>query len=213
MTHPGQAGLAAADLVLHALRCTGFASAGRVAAAAGFDEADVESLLIDLAVAGLVTHEAGDFGGWGVTEAGRAADAARGAREIAATGTRPAVVAAYERFLPLNQELLDLCGAWQMRSIDGVAMANDHTDAAYDDRVLDRLGAFHGRAAAVLADLAAALPRFGRYRDRLAHALSRARAGALDHVTDSMASYHTVWFELHEDLLTTLGIPRWGIPR
>jgi hypothetical protein len=28
-------------------------------------------------------------------------------------------------------------------------------------------------------------------------------------VTDSTASYHAVWFQLHEDLLVTLGIPRW----
>jgi hypothetical protein len=27
-------------------------------------------------------------------------------------------------------------------------------------------------------------------------------------VTDSTASYHAVWFQLHEDLLATLGIPR-----
>jgi hypothetical protein len=27
-------------------------------------------------------------------------------------------------------------------------------------------------------------------------------------VTDRTASYHAVWFQLHEDLLATLGIPR-----
>jgi hypothetical protein len=27
-------------------------------------------------------------------------------------------------------------------------------------------------------------------------------------VTDSTESYHIVWFQLHEDLLATLGIPR-----
>jgi hypothetical protein len=36
----------------------------------------------------------------------------------------------------------------------------------------------------------------------------RAKSGALDYVTDSTASYHSVWFQLHEDLLVTLGIPR-----
>ena len=53
-----------------------------------------------------------------------------------------------------------------------------------------------------------ALPRFGRYRVRLTEALDRARGGALEHLTDTTTSYHNVWFQLHEDLLATLGIPR-----
>lgn len=28
-------------------------------------------------------------------------------------------------------------------------------------------------------------------------------------VTESTESYHAVWFQLHEDLLVTLGRPRW----
>jgi hypothetical protein len=50
--------------------------------------------------------------------------------------------------------------------------------------------------------------RFGRYRVRLSDALARARSGAGGYVTEEMASYHSVWFQLHEDLLATLGIPR-----
>jgi hypothetical protein len=195
-------------LVLHTLRCIGFADLARVAAAAGLPEADVESELIDLGVAGLVNHAAGDFGGWGLTEAGRAADAERIAGELEAAGTRTAVAAAYDGFLVLNPELLDLCSAWQMRSVDGVVTMNDHADPAYDAPVLDRLTDFDRRAEVVCAALSAALPRFGRYRVRLADALARARSGALEYVTDSTASYHIVWFQLHEDLLATLGIPR-----
>jgi hypothetical protein len=115
---------------------------------------------------------------------------------------------AYDDFLVLNPELLDLCGAWQVRSTGGVTTANDHTDAAYDARVLDLLTDLDRRADAVCADLAAVMPRFQRYRDRLTYALTRARAGELDYVTDRLDSYHTVWFQLHEDLLVTLGIPR-----
>lgn len=209
MTSSGPAPTASTDLmVLHTLRCIGFADLDRVAAAAGLDEPDVESELIDLAVAGLVTRGPGGFGGWGLTEAGRTADAERIAGELDAAGTRAAVAEAYDRFLVLNPELLDLCAAWQLRSIDGVVTANDHSDPAYDARVLDRLTDFHQRAEVVCADLSAALPRFGRYRVRLGDALTRARAGALEYFTDSLASYHTVWFHLHEDLLATLGIPR-----
>jgi hypothetical protein len=209
MTRPDSAHATGADLlVLHTLRCIGFASLDRVAAAAGLPEADVESELIDLAVAGLVTRLAGEFGGWGLTEAGRAADAERIADELERAGTRAVVAAAYERFLVLNPELLDLCGAWQTRTVDGVVTANDHADPTYDARVLDRLADLDRRAEVACAGLFAAMLRFRRYRVRLGDALARARSGALEYVTDSTASYHAVWFQLHEDLLATLGIPR-----
>ena len=54
-----------------------------------------------------------------------------------------------------------------------------------------------------------ALARFGGYRGRLSNALARAREGGVDWVTRPVIdSYHTVWFELHEDLLATLGRTR-----
>ncbi|GGS71475.1 hypothetical protein GCM10010156_33000 [Planobispora rosea] len=198
-------------LVLHALRCIGFAALSRLAEATGLSESDTESELIDLAVAGLVTRDSGgfgDFGGWGLSEAGRAADAERIRDELDTAGARTAVTRAYDDFLVLNPELLDICTAWQLRSAGGVMTANDHTDPVYDSRVLERLADLHRRADAVCAGLSAALLRFQRYRIRLATALARAEAGAVEYVTDDFESYHTVWFQLHEDLLATLGIPR-----
>lgn len=192
-------------VVLHALRCGGYSGIARIVAATGRSDADVESDLIDLAVQGFVTRE---FGAWGLTEAGRYADAQRIKGELDASGAREVVRSAYERFMVLNPELLDLCTAWQLRPADGSTVVNDHSDPAYDARVLDRFAALHERALPVLADLDAALPRFGRYRSRLADALNIARGGELAHVTDTTGSFHTVWAELHEDLLVTLGIPR-----
>lgn len=195
-------------LVLHALRCIGFTTPPTVAAATGLAESQVESTLSDLTAAGLVTHLEGAFGGWGLTEVGRAADAERIAADLDAASARPTAAAGYEAFLVLNAELLDLCTAWQLTNVDGAVRINDHTDHAYDSRVLERLADLHGRATIVLAPLATALPRFGRYPIRLAEALARAQAGAQEYVADSTASYHTVWFQLHEDLLVTLGLPR-----
>ena len=195
-------------LVLHTLRCIGFAALPRVAGATALPEADAESELIDLAVAGLVTRVPGEFGGWGLTDAGRAADAERIAAELDAAHARAAVTSAFNDFSGLNVELLDLCSAWQMRTVDGVSTPNDHHDGVYDARVLERFTEFDTRAAPVCADLAAALPRFERYRARLTDALTRAKAGSLDYLTDNLDSYHNVWFQLHEDLLATLGIPR-----
>lgn len=180
------------NAVLHALRCMGFTVTARLAAATGLDESTVESELIDLAVAGLVTHTPGEFGGWGLTDAGRAEDAATAAAELAAAPD--VLTAAYEDFLVLNPELLDLCTAWQTRTAGDV--------------VLDLFTDFHTRADAVLAGLSATLPRFDRYRARLSAALDRAVAGETWFLTDDLEAYHTVWFQLHEDLLATLGIPR-----
>lgn len=194
--------------VLHTLRCIGFAGCPRIAGAVGMSESDVESELIDLAVAGLVTHLPGEFGGWGLTDAGRVADAERITGELESAGARPALTAAFKGFMVLNPELLDLCTAWQLRSVDGVMIANDHRDRSYDTRVLARFAEFHERAVVVCHELSAALPRFDRYRIRLAEALKRADAGELGYVADDIGSYHAVWAELHEDLLATLGIPR-----
>jgi hypothetical protein len=53
------------------------------------------------------------------------------------------------------------------------------------------------------------LARFDGYGDRFAEALARVRAGEVEWFTRPLIdSYHTVWFELHENLLATLGIER-----
>lgn len=194
-------------VVLHALRCGGHAGIDRVAAATGLDEADVEDELIGLAVTGLVAR--GAWGVWGLTESGRAADASRIAADLDQREARSVVTAAYDRFTVLNPELLDLCTAWQVRSVDGAVTTNDHGDAGYDARVLSRFVELDGRAATICAELTAAVPRFACYRTRLAAALKRAAAGELDYLADNTSSYHAVWAELHEDLLATLGLRRW----
>lgn len=181
--------------VLHTLRCIGFAGLPRIAEASGLPEADAEDTLIDLARNGLLTWSPGDFGGWGLTDAGRAEDTRRTAAEVAASGAHAAITEAYHDFLVLNPELLDLCAAWQ-------------TTTAPRPRILDRLADLHQRATAVLGALV--LPRFTRYEARLGHALARAVAGHQEYVTNSVDSYHAVWFQLHEDLLVTLGTPRHG---
>ena len=53
------------------------------------------------------------------------------------------------------------------------------------------------------------LDRFRGYGPRLSDAVQRVQKGDTDWFTKPMiASYHTVWFEMHEDLLCTLGIER-----
>ena len=198
-----------ADLVvLHALRCGGAASTERVTATVGaLLSGDAEDTLLGLAARGLVTHDRGPFGGWRLTEAGRAHDASTIAAELERAGAAPVVRRAYDEFVALNERTLDACGAWQLRSTDPVVL-NDHTDRGYDAGVLQRLAVIDAEVQPVCARLAARLERFSVYGPRLARALDRARRGDGAYVTDSVDSYHAVWFQLHEDLLATLGISR-----
>lgn len=195
-------------MVLHGLRCLGAVPASRIAEAVRLPLAEVESELIDLGVAGLVGYTPGSFAGWTLTDDGRQTLADRLVRELDTTGARPAVEDAHRVFGDLNPEVLEACTAWQLRS-DQPDRLNDHTDDAYDARVLRRLSALDRRGQALCADLAAVLARFEPYGDRLHAALERARSGDTAAVTDRTDSYHAVWFQLHEDLLVTLGIPRW----
>ena len=94
-------------------------------------------------------------------------------------------------------------------NVGGSRVANDHADRNYDMAVIDRLGDLHEQAEGIVARLAQELPRFDYYARGLATALERAEAGACEWVSDArIASYHTLWFELHEDLLRLLGRQR-----
>jgi hypothetical protein len=83
---------------------------------------------------------------------------------------------------------------------------NDHSDAAYDTKIINELGDLHERAEPVLRALSAKLPRYRAYEDRLAAAYDQALGGETDFVSGvRVDSYHLVWHELHEDLLRVLG--------
>lgn len=192
-------------LVLHGLRLKGFGEPPAIGAAVGLPEATVAAVLPGLAGEGFAVRRDGRLSGWALTKEGRAEQQRLAAGELDATGTRDAVRAAYERFLPRNAEMLTVCTDWQVRG----EVPNDHGDAAYDRSVLDRLRAIDEGIRPVLGDLAAALDRYGCYGPRFANALAQLDAGALEYFTKPIIdSYHTIWFELHEDLLSSLGIER-----
>jgi hypothetical protein len=113
---------------------------------------------------------------------------------------------AYERFLPLNRELLQVCNDWQVRSGN---VANDHLDVEYDWAVIDRLRALHERASPVTRSMATTIDRFSQHRERLRAAVRQVEEGATEWFTSPrIDSYHTVWMQLHEDLLLALGVER-----
>jgi hypothetical protein len=194
-----------ATLVLHALRLKGFADTDAVAAHTGIPEDDAAGFLVGFAEQGLAQRREGRITGWSLTPTGRARDAKVIAAELDAAGCRPDVDSAYRQFLTVNADVLRVCTDWQVR--DGGV--NDHIDSVYDKGVVGRLRELHDRIAPVLAQLADCLDRFASYPPRLGDAVERIEAGDGDWFTKPVVdSYHTVWFELHEDLLSTLGIER-----
>jgi hypothetical protein len=121
----------------------------------------------------------------------------------------PGFAAAVAQFEVVNRDLKALMTDWQTRSIGGVALPNDHTDAAHDARLIDRLGRFHDRVTPLLDTLAGRVPRLAVYRGGLLAALEQAEDGAIAFVSDvGCESYHTLWFDLHEELLRLSGTER-----
>jgi pyruvate,orthophosphate dikinase len=117
--------------------------------------------------------------------------------------------AALDAFLPFDHRMKDIVTAWQVREIEGEPTLNDHSDANYDARVLAGLAALHEDAAAWLGKLSRGIGRLDAYRVRLDRALSLARNGDQRFVASPrVESYHTVWFELHEDLIRLSGRKR-----
>ena len=195
-------------LVFHGLRLGGFVEPEVVAARYGLPTAEVAELLSSALDAGLARRRDGRVSGWLLTAEGRTEGEQLLAAELDGAGARPTVAGAYERFMQINKELLAACTAWQVRD-EGAGTLNDHSDAAYDAQVIARLGEVDGAVQPICAELAATLERFGSYGPRLAEARARVEGGDVDWFTKPMIdSYHTVWFELHEDLLATLGIER-----
>jgi hypothetical protein len=197
-------------LVLHALRLKGVATVDSVAGAVGLDADDVVRQVDQLATLGLVVLRDGLLKGWQLTPAGRIEHERLLATELEAAEARPTVERGYMRFRSLNPGVLEACSRWQVRELGGGRIVrNDHADPRYDGKVLGELSTALSEARPLGDRLAEALDRFSPYGPLLEDALDRALAGEREYVTKPLIpSFHTVWFEMHEDLLVTLGLDR-----
>lgn len=198
-------------LVLHAVRSLGFADPAAIARRTGVDHDTVIVVLRDAEHHGWVRHDAfAGLEGWSLTEAGRAENQRRLAHERAGADPHDVIGSVYRDFLPLNTRLVSACTDWQLRPTDEDRLAsNDHADSVWDARVLDELTALNAAVAPLTTRLTDVLTRFVGYDVRFDAALRRAHAGQNEWVdrTD-IESCHRVWFQLHEDLIATLGIDR-----
>lgn len=109
-----------------------------------------------------------------------------------------------------NMALKELMIDWQIRTIDGEEVPNDHSDVAWDRAVLDRLATIvHEPAVYLVQQLTELVPRLGVYLPRLQFALDQAVSGDTRFVAHPLIdSYHTAWFELHEELIHMCGRDR-----
>jgi len=198
-------------LVALALRLKGFGEVSTIASVHGLGVDETGVILSRMAEAEkCVMRQVEAVEKYVLTPAGREQGQAALARELEVVDARGAMEAMYEKFLQLNPEMLQLCTDWQViNDGSGEQELNDHSDSDYDSNVLNRLVVLDQRIADVLQALIDVLPRFDNYPSRFTSALKKVLSGDLDWLTKPiMSSYHTVWFELHEDLLATLGIDR-----
>jgi hypothetical protein len=184
--------------VLMALRVQGRADGAALAAATALDAAAVAA------------HLEAALGRGAVTLAEAASPGAAAAYRLSAAGheelavllaaepiDRGVLASVYDDFLVADAEVKRTITRWQLLS------------APERERTLAPLAAIAARAERVATSVAGAARRFAPYVLRLATARRAIAAGDARFVAGTaVESLHRVWFELHEDLLATLGRAR-----
>jgi pyruvate,orthophosphate dikinase len=199
---PAEIPQANADACIRAVAVKGFAPLEGLADALVSNRDAVRPIADQLVADGLAARTAGAYR---LTDAGtvRATELLQAERD--AWGAE-AAAAALDVFLDLDHRVKDTVTAWQMRDPETL---NDHLDADYDQAVLNRLEALHDDAVTWLTPLESACPRLSGYRLRLARTMEHIRSGDQRFIASPRVdSFHTVWFELHEDLIQLAGRTR-----
>jgi pyruvate,orthophosphate dikinase len=115
----------------------------------------------------------------------------------------------YRDFMALDARFKQLVTDWQIRVIDGNRVPNDHADASYDAAIRAGVTDFHRATLVLLPDILALMPRLKPFAHRLANAAQAVAAGDGTMIASPLKdSYHTAWFELHEELIHLAGRDR-----
>ena len=192
--------------VLNVVALKKMVTADVIAGETGLAGPDVESVLERLTGQGLVVVAAGSaFPG----DEAEPALAGAAAHHYAAVRDDAELAPLVERFEAVNAQFLTTMSSWQQIDVGGRKVTNDHSDAAYDDKVIARLDKLVQRLGPLLDALAGHDPRFGAYPRRFSAAMEGIDAGNHELVSSPTTdSVHNIWFEFHEDLLRTLGRER-----
>lgn len=189
--------------VLQGVRLKGRVSPADLAATLGADLGDITPVVERLTAAGLLTGGAT----LRITLSGSERLAGLLAEERESMEPT-AMAAAYDDFRAVNADFKCLVTDWQLKG-GPAGVPNAHDDADYDAAVLARLDDVHARVMPIIEAAAAELPRLSAYAMKLAAALDKIKAGETTWLSRPLIdSYHTVWFELHEELIVASGLTR-----
>jgi pyruvate, orthophosphate dikinase len=182
--------------VLRTLQLKGLCNAERLAAALSTSMATVEE-----ALAGEPSFVRETPRGAMLTPEGRAWVLEQLAAERKAINNH-AMEGCYGRFLPFNERFKRIVSEWQVASAPG------HTDEQWQ-AVVDAVAGLHDDYMPLVDDAANVAPRLASYAQRFAHALEAMRGGDTSMLASPLKdSYHTVWFEFHEELIELCGRDR-----
>jgi hypothetical protein len=188
--------------ILQLVRLRGRTTPADIADSAGLAVETVDAVVRELGDTGLITDMRGRLK---LTGDGRAELTAMIAAERQDVD-QAQMSEAYHDFSSVNTTFKQLVTDWQLVGED---RPNDHSDAEYDAAVISRLGDIHSDFRPLLERLTKLAPRLQMYPARFDAALVKIRGG--DHswlARPLIDSYHTAWFELHEDLMGLAGLTR-----
>jgi len=194
------------QLVMHGIAVKKYATIDDICSLTGLERDAVSALAAEAVAKGRVSEARGKYL---LTPIGQVTLKSAYSKTYGALRKDDDFVAAYEDFERINNDLKQAITDWQTIEIGGQTVTNDHSDKGYDASVIDRIGDIHERVDVVLERLGRKEERLHRYREKLLSALEKAEDGDIAWVSDAtIESYHTVWFELHEDLLRVMGRER-----
>ena len=186
------------EMIVRALLIKGFATPNALAPALQATEEETSAFL-DRTTADGVTELTGAM--FRLTADGKSLGAEMMASDREHWGVANAD-RALDDFIPIDGRMKLIVTAWQMREVDGEPVLNDHSDPVHDAAVLSDFASLHQDAEAWLRPLSQELRRLDTYRSRLEHAAEQVEDGEYAHIASpTVDSYHSVWFELHEDLI------------
>ncbi|MEM1187144.1 MAG: hypothetical protein AAF640_11695 [Pseudomonadota bacterium] len=194
------------QLVMHGIAVKKYATIEDISAVTGLASDVVSTLAAQAVTKGRVSEANGKFL---LTPIGQITMKSAYSKAYGELRKDATFLAAYEDFERINNELKQAITDWQTIEIGGQTVANDHSNEDYDASVIDRIGAIDERMEVILERLGSREERLLRYREQLLSALEKAEDGDIAWISDAtIPSYHTVWFELHEDLLRVMGRKR-----
>lgn len=192
-------------LTLHAVRLLGFTGTAPAARRFAQHPDDVERLLIDAGAQGWAVRSSfGGTTGWSLTVAGRTENERLLTEELDNAGGFAVVTGVLADFARVNAQVVAACSKLQLEGLSAGHRPDTGTDQATHQAFTQALPA----SQQFEARLTSALPRFGGYTARLQNALENAALDAAWLTATDRDSFHRIWFELHEDLIATLGIRR-----